>query len=121
VAALTLMTYNILDGPADRLDALAAVIGEVGPDVLACQEVTDLPGILTLAARLGLWPVLAPANGPEVPDADRDRVARDTVVPEQTVLLSRYPVVGFTAHRGDARVAFRSVLEAAGTCPDSAS
>ena len=114
---LRLMTYNILDGPGDRLEDLASVVASIRPDLLACEEVTDPWGLLQLAARVGMWPRRAPANGPEVPEADRGRANLAAMTREHVVLLSRHPVIAFKAHRGDPRLMFRAVLDAVVAVP----
>ncbi len=105
------MTYNMLNAPHQRVEGLRDVVEYYQPDVLVCQEITDIPGLLHLSAMLGMPSVIAMANGPEVLEADRDGDLSKASC-EHIALLSRYPIIGFCRHPGDPRVMFRSVLEA---------
>ena len=98
---MRVMTYNMLHAPGDRLDALYEVIRDAQPDVLACQEVDDIPGLLELARRLEMPPVIGYANQAESPPA-----------PEHVAILSRWPIVEMRIHPGDREAMFRPVLEA---------
>ncbi len=117
MATLRLITYNMLDAPGDRLDTLTAVVQRLRPDVLACQEITDIQGFLRLSAALGMPGAIAQANGPEVMEADRGQNLSKHKR-EHVGLLSRYPIDAFCAHIGDPRILFRSVLEARLEIPD---
>jgi endonuclease/exonuclease/phosphatase family metal-dependent hydrolase len=97
---MRVMTYNMLHAPGDRLDALVEVIQDARPDVLACQEVDDISGLLELAYRLAMPPVIGHANRPESPPA-----------PEHLAILSRWPIVESRVHPGDTEAMFRPVLE----------
>ncbi len=108
---LTIMTYNMLHAPGDRLNELTSVVNGAAPDILACQEITDVSGFLSLCHSTGMHGVLAHANGPEVMEADLDKDLSSYKL-EHVGLLSRYPIVRFEAHKGDPRIMFRSLLEA---------
>lgn len=108
------MTYNMLTAPGPRLQVLTGVVRDLGPDILALQEITDLAGLLAMSAALGMFPVIGFANGPETmhPDpagpvpADPGRTDL-----EHVAVLTRFPVVRTEVHHGDPTVAFRPVLE----------
>ncbi len=97
---MRVMTYNMLHAPGDRLDALTQVIQDAQPDVVACQEVDDIDGLLALSQRLGMPPVVGRSNRPESPPE-----------PEHLALLTRWPVTRMTVHPGDPEAMFRPVLE----------
>jgi exodeoxyribonuclease-3 len=60
---MRLLTWNILNGGGDRLDAIAAVVKQESPDLLALQELRgfDRRRIGTLAESLGMTAHLAPS------------------------------------------------------------
>jgi len=60
---MRLLTWNILNGGGDRLDAIAAVIKRESPDLLALQELRgfDRRRIATLADSFGMTAHLAPS------------------------------------------------------------
>ncbi len=97
---MRVMTYNMLHAPGDRTAALLAVIREARPDVLACQEVDDVSGLLEMSHELDMPVVLGHANEPESPPA-----------PEHLAVFSRWPIVRVDVHPGDVEVMFRPVLE----------
>lgn len=120
-----MMTYNMLHAPGDRIDDLATVVNHSMPDILAIQEITDIPGFLAICNRVGMNGVLALANGPEVHESDlgKDELKlgkeepecgkdRSSFKMEHVGLLSRFPIVRFEAQKGDPRVMFRTILEA---------
>ena len=94
---LRLMTYNMLHAPGDRFTALLGVVQAARPDILACQEIDDIPALLTLSERLRMPAVIGYANTPEDPPA-----------PEHLAVLSRWPIVHLHLHRGDPAVQFRN-------------
>jgi exodeoxyribonuclease III len=49
-----LLTYNILHGGGDRVDAIAQVINSVAPDLVFLQEATDAGNVERLAAATGM-------------------------------------------------------------------
>jgi len=81
---LRLMSYNLLNGGAGRVDPLAEVIRHVAPDVVACPEADVPENFDLLAERLGMQPYWAEAAGPHA-----------------VGLLSRLPIVS-TANLGRA-------------------
>lgn len=110
MSGLRLMTYNMLNAPNERLEQLVAVVRQYAPDILACQEITDVPGLLQLSAQVGMPVVIGPANGPEVTESDRQADVSGGRL-EHVALLSRYPIIGFRVHQGNPRVMFRSIVE----------
>ena len=56
------MTWNILDGGAGRLDAIARVLCEANPDLVALQEANDRAGAARLASSLEMELVYGEAN-----------------------------------------------------------
>jgi endonuclease/exonuclease/phosphatase family metal-dependent hydrolase len=98
---LRIMTYNMLHAPGDRFDALYEVVLSAQPDILACQEIDDIPALLTLSERLKMPAVIGYSNRPEDPPA-----------PEHVALLSHWPIVHMHLHPGEPEVMFRPVLEA---------
>jgi endonuclease/exonuclease/phosphatase family metal-dependent hydrolase len=105
---MRVMTYNMLHAPGDRLDDLFEVIRDAQPDVLACQEIDDIPGLLEIARRLEMPAVIGHANRPESPPA-----------PEHLALLTRWPIVSLCVSRGDTEAMFRPVLEVWVVPPES--
>ncbi len=97
---LRLMTYNMLHAPGDRFDALHEIVRSAQPDILACQEIDDIPSLLKLSERLQMPAVIGYSNRPEDPPA-----------PEHLALLSHWPIVHLHLHRGDPAAMFRPVLE----------
>ncbi|MEO8260865.1 MAG: endonuclease/exonuclease/phosphatase family protein [Acidobacteriota bacterium] len=51
---LRLLTYNIRNGGAGRVDSLARVIGSCAPDLVVMQEATRPEVVAALAGRLGM-------------------------------------------------------------------
>lgn len=101
---LTIMTYNMLNAPGDRLDALVDVVKSVSPDILACQEIVDEAGMWALASRLDLEPVWGRGL---IPQADSD-----PPFPTQNIaIFTRLPVVMARAHAGQRAALHRPVLE----------
>ena len=49
-----LLTYNILHGGGDRIDAIATVINSVAPDLVMLQEATNAAHVERLAAATGM-------------------------------------------------------------------
>jgi endonuclease/exonuclease/phosphatase family metal-dependent hydrolase len=90
---LRLMTYNILDGGAEREDAIIEVIRAVDPDVVVLQEVMQTVALERIAATLNMDHILA--RGPEQG--------------RKVGLLSRLPVL--TARSGRRWGAWRRWLE----------
>lgn len=101
---LIIMTYNMLNAPGDRLDALVDVVESVSPDILACQEIVDEAGLQALASRLDLEPILGRGL---IPRADWDPPF-DT---QNVAVLTRLPVVMTRAHAGSRGALHRPVLE----------
>lgn len=97
---LRIMTYNMLHAPGDRFTALLEVVRAARPDILACQEIDDVPALLTLSKELRMPAVIGYSNTPEDPPA-----------PEHLALLSRFPIIHLHLHPGDPAVMFRPVLE----------
>jgi exodeoxyribonuclease III len=60
--ALRVMTYNILDGGAERLPVIRDVIRGQGPDLLAIQEANDRELIESLARELEMRLVFGESN-----------------------------------------------------------
>lgn len=102
---LRVMTYNMLHAPGDRLEPLVGVVRSIQPDILACQEINTLDGLLDLSRELRMIPVWGPANSQE------DYSGDETKPFEHVALLTRYPVLEMRVHRGDVDAMFRSVLE----------
>jgi exodeoxyribonuclease III len=94
------MTYNMLHAPGDRLQALFDVVQAAQPDILACQEIDDIPSLLELSYRLAMPAVIGYSNRPEDPPAA-----------EHLAVLSRLPIVHLHIHPGDPDAMFRPVLE----------
>lgn len=101
---IRIMTYNMLHAPGDRLASLAEVVRSVGPDVLACQEVSTCAGMMALAGELGMAPVWGPASSHE---DSRD----GQPLYEHLAVLTRLAPRAVRVHRGDRRAMFRPVLE----------
>jgi endonuclease/exonuclease/phosphatase family metal-dependent hydrolase len=89
---LRVVTWNILDGGAGRLDRIATVLRQVDPDVVALQEANDRDGAEQLAAALGMALVYGEANSPFA-----------------VAWLSRLPVARSENHR--VRVLDKTLLE----------
>ena len=104
---MRVMTYNMLHAPGDRLQALLAVVREAAPDVLACQEIDDVAGLLELSLQLEMPAVVGHSNRPESPPD-----------PEHVAILSRWPIERIHVHRGDPEAMFRPVLEVWVAPPD---
>jgi endonuclease/exonuclease/phosphatase family metal-dependent hydrolase len=105
------MTYNIEDGPAERLELLGHVIGSMRPDIIAVQEILDLDNGLALASALQMAPVLAE---PIVERANSDP-------PFDTLWIgtfSKLPVQSVQVHRGRPGILHRPALEVTYECPD---
>ena len=49
-----LLTYNILHGGGNRLDAIADVINHCAPDLVVLQEASDPGNVEKLAGRTGM-------------------------------------------------------------------
>ncbi|HVT71267.1 MAG TPA: endonuclease/exonuclease/phosphatase family protein [Trebonia sp.] len=111
MSTLRIMTYNMLHAPGDRLGHLADVVRGVGPDVLACQEISTYEGMMSLSRELGMLPVWGPASSHE---DTRD----GQPLYEHLVVLTRLPPRTVRVHRGDRRAMFRPVLEVALETPD---
>lgn len=111
MSSLSVMTYNMLHAPGDRLEDLSAVVRAAAPDILACQEIIDATGFIAICHAMGMHGVLAYANGPEVHEEDLGKDLSSYPL-EHVGLISRYPIVRFEAHKGDPRIMFRSILEA---------
>src|SRR5262249_43434991 len=62
--ALRIVTWNVLDGGAGRLDAIEDVLRGVDADLIALQEANDRVGVERLAAALGTELVYGEANSP---------------------------------------------------------
>jgi endonuclease/exonuclease/phosphatase family metal-dependent hydrolase len=75
-----LLSYNILDGGAERFDALSTVIGSQQADVVALVEADDAGVVERLASRFGMDFVHAPGNS------------------HASALLSRFPIVKTINH-----------------------
>lgn len=52
--AFRLLTYNILHGGGNRIDAIAEVINHCAPDLVVLQEASDPGNVEKLAARTGM-------------------------------------------------------------------
>ncbi|MCZ8516261.1 endonuclease/exonuclease/phosphatase family protein [Paenibacillus filicis] len=100
MTTIRVMTYNMLHAPGDRLEELAQVIQETQPDILACQEVDDIDGLMTLAQRSRMLPVIGHCNMPESEPA-----------PEHVAILSRYPINRLVVHPCDTEAMFRPIFE----------
>ena len=100
---MRILSYNILDGGADRLDLLAQVIQSQQPDVVALVEAED-PGVVVehLARRLHLDFVHAPGNT------------------HASALLSRFPITESVNHAPVHPELENSLLEATVHGPDGA-
>jgi endonuclease/exonuclease/phosphatase family metal-dependent hydrolase len=57
-----LVTWNILDGGAGRIDAIARVLRDADPDLVALQEANDRAGAAELASALEMALVYGEAN-----------------------------------------------------------
>jgi endonuclease/exonuclease/phosphatase family metal-dependent hydrolase len=104
---MRVMTYNMLHAPGDRLESLLEVVREAEPDVLACQEIDDIAGLLALSRQLEMPAAIGHANQPESPPH-----------PEHVAILSRWPIEQVHVHRGDLEAMFRPVLEVWVAPPD---
>lgn len=110
-AKLRIMTYNIQDGPAGRLDLLGRVMSGLSPDIIAVQEILDLEGGLALASNLRMTPVLAE------PIVERAR----SDPPFDTLwigVFSRLRVQSVRLHRGRSGALHRPALEVTYELPD---
>lgn len=98
------MTYNIMDGPGDRLTQLTEVISAIKPDIVAVQEIVDIRGGLALADSLGMVPILAE---PSIERADSDH-------PFATLwigVFSQLRIDSVHVHRGHGMILHRPALE----------
>src|SRR5687768_11168879 len=77
---MRLVSYNILDGGAERCDALLGVIERARPDVVALIEADDSSVVALLAGRLRMDSIQAAGASHEV------------------ALLSRWPIVQTVNH-----------------------
>ena len=59
-----MLTYNLQEGGADRLDRIAAVVRRQRPDAVALQEVTSEERVRFLAQELGMHVAVGEANIP---------------------------------------------------------
>lgn len=97
---MRLLSYNILDGGAERFDALAAVIGGQRPDAIGLVEAEDAGVVARLAGRLGVDFVHAPGNS------------------HASALLSRLPIVRTVNHALLQPTLEKSLLEAVVRLPN---
>ena len=95
-----LLSYNILDGGAERESLLARVIAAPKPDVVALVEAEDAGVVERLAARIGADFIHAPGNS------------------HASALLSRYPITRTVNHALLRAGLEKSLLEAAVIHPD---
>jgi exodeoxyribonuclease-3 len=96
-----LLSYNILDGGAERFDALATVIGSQRPDVIGLVEAEDAGVVERLAGRFGMDFIHAPGNS------------------HASALLSRFPIVRTVNHALlQPTTLEKSLLEATVRLPD---
>jgi endonuclease/exonuclease/phosphatase family metal-dependent hydrolase len=94
----------MLHAPGDRLASLASVVRSVDPDLLACQEVNTVAGMMELSRELNMVPVLGTANGAE---DHRD----GQPVFEHLVILTKIAPNLVRVHPGDRHAMFRPILE----------
>src|SRR5687767_7096636 len=99
---MRILSYNILDGGADRLDALTQVIEAQQPDVVALVEADDAGVVESLASRLGMDFIHAPGNS------------------HGSALLSRFPITETVNHALLHPALEKSLLEATVTTPGGA-
>ena len=97
---MKILSYNILDGGADRVDLLAAVIGAQQPDVVALVEADDAAVVEQLAGKLGMDFIHAPGHT------------------HASALLSRLPIVRTVNHALLRAGLEKSLLEAAVMDPE---
>lgn len=102
MTTIRVMTYNMLHAPGDRLDELTQVIQEAQPDIVACQEVDDIDGLMILAQRSGMLPVIGHCNMPE---------SETEPAPEHLAILTRWPITKLNVHPGDKEAMFRPIFE----------
>lgn len=79
--AFTLMSYNIFLGGTGRMDTIASVVRDVGPDLLGIQEADDEASIARLADALGM---------------DYSHGKANTI--HHVAFLSRFPILRTTNH-----------------------
>ena len=96
---MRILSYNILDGGGDRVDALAQVIESQQPDLVALVEAEDEGVVEALAARLGMDFIHAPGNT------------------HASALLSRFPIAETVNHALLHPTLEKSLLEATVTPP----
>jgi exodeoxyribonuclease-3 len=89
-----LLSYNILDGGAERFEALATVIGAQQPDVVGLVEAEDAGIVERLAGRFGMDFIHAPGNS------------------HASALLSRLPIIRTVNHALLHPTLEKSLLEA---------
>ena len=94
---MRVLSYNILDGGADRADLLGRVIEGQRPDVVGLVEAADELGVATLADRLGMDFIQGVGNKPGSASA----------------LLSRFPIRHSINHAPSHAALTKSLLEAA--------
>ncbi|HEY2584967.1 MAG TPA: endonuclease/exonuclease/phosphatase family protein [Tepidisphaeraceae bacterium] len=94
---MRILSYNILDGGADRADLLGCVIESQRPDVVGLVEAEDASVVATLANRLGMDFIQAEGN-------KRGSAA---------ALLSRLPIRHSINHAPHHPAITKSLLEAA--------
>jgi exodeoxyribonuclease III len=90
-----LISYNILDGGAERFELLAGVIVSQAPDVVALVEAEDAGVVDRLARKLGMDFIHAPGNS------------------HASALLSRLPITRTINHARFHKDLEKSLLEAA--------
>src|SRR5437868_8109489 len=61
---MRLVTWNILDGGAGRIDRIADVLRALAPDVVALQEANDEDAVRRVAGALGVNAYWGAANSP---------------------------------------------------------
>jgi exodeoxyribonuclease-3 len=91
---MRILSYNILDGGADRIDALTNVISDARPDV-ACLVEADEPAVVgKIAGRLKMDFIHAPGNK------------------KASAILSRFPIVETVNHAPLHKELTKSFVEA---------
>lgn len=97
---MRILSYNILDGGADRVDAVSQVIGSQRPDIVALVEADDASVVERLASKLEMDFIHAPGNS------------------HAAALLSRFPIAETINHAPMHPDLEKSLLEAAVALPD---
>ena len=99
---MRLISYNILDGGAGRVDLLARVIAGQNPDIVALVEADDAAVVEELARRLNMDFIHAPGNK------------------KASALLSRWPICETINHAPMRKSLTKSLLEATVISPAGA-